>query len=130
MAEPQYQYVTKRLDQDVLVVTITTTELSGDEWIDAMRQELLEAVAPSVTRKVALDFKNVTYIASPGIRLLLGFRRHFQDMGGRLILCSLNSLIADVLNTARLIGPAGSSPPPLFETAPDVPAGIARLNAK
>jgi len=128
MAEPEFRYLDKRLDQNVLVLTITAPELCGDELADAMRQELLAAVTPSGAQKVALDFQQVTYIASPGIRLLLGFRRHFQDMGGKLILCSLNPLITDVLNTARLINTTGSSPPALFDTAADVPAGIARLN--
>src|ERR1700737_1379244 len=103
MAEPEYRYLKKHLDQNVLVLTITTPELCGDELADAMRQELLAAVTPSGAQKVAVDFQQVTYIASPGIRLLLGFRRHFQDTGGKLILCSLNPLITDVLNTARLI---------------------------
>src|SRR5437588_12828303 len=98
MAEPGFRYLNKRLDQDVVGLTLTAPELCGDEMADALRLELLAAVTPSGAQKVALDFQQVTYIASPGIRLLLGFRRHFQDVGGQLILCSLNPLITDVLN--------------------------------
>ena len=129
MAEPKFRYLTRRMDQDVLVLTITAPELNSDELTDAMRQELLQAVSPTTAPKVALDFQKVTYIASPGIRLLLGFRRHFRDMSGRLILCCLNPMIADVLNTVRLINTTSSSLPVLFETAPDVATAIARLNS-
>ena len=128
MAAPTFQHLDTRLDQDVLVLTFTSKDLCDEDAVEAVRQELLTAVDSGDTRKAVLDFQHVTYIASPGIRLLLGFRRHFQTRGGRLVLCALAPLISDVLNTARLISAAGSTLPVLFETAPDVPAGIARLN--
>ena len=130
MAKASLPSLAKRLDQEVLVLTITAPEFCDDESAGAMRQELLAAVAPAQTRKVVLDFQYVQYIASAGIRLLLNFRRQFHSSGGRLVLCSLNGLISNVLNTARLIGTSDSSLPALFETAPDVSAAIARLNSQ
>jgi len=130
MPELQSRYLEKHVDQDVLVLTLTTPELCGDDLAEAMRRELLAAVSPSRAQNVALDFRQVDYMASPGIRVLLALRRHFQDAGGKLILCSLNPLLTDILNTTRLINTTGSFPPALFETAADVPAGIARLNAQ
>lgn len=118
----------KRMEQDVLVLTVTAPEFGDDESAAAVQQELLAAVTPSQPRKVALDLQNVQYIASAGIRLLLTFRRQFHGSGGRLVLCSLNGMITNVLHTARLIGTSDSSLPSLFETAPDAAAAVARLN--
>jgi anti-anti-sigma factor len=127
MAAPPYQHVKSRTNRDVLVLTLTAPEIGTDDLAEAVRREVLAACTAADLKKVALDFQHVHYIASPGIRFLLAVRRHFQEAGGRLVLCSLNPLTADVLNTARLINTAGSTPPCLFETADDVAAGITRL---
>lgn len=129
MAEATFQHLRPCLEQDVLVLTLTMPELSTDDDTEALRHELVRAASDSSSRLAVLDFHSVTFIASPGIRALLGFRRHFIEHGGRLVLCRLGEPIRDVLNTARLIGAAGSSPPVLFETAPDLATGIAYLKA-
>ena len=129
MTERRYQHLQQRMEGNVLILTMTAPELSNDDASDALRKEMVEAAATSGARCAVVDLSQVSYIASPGIRALLGFRRHFVEAGGRLILCQLNDMIRDVLNTARLIGATGSSPPVLFETAPDVAAGIAHLKA-
>ncbi len=127
MAESRFQHLQHFVDQDVLVLMLTLSELSDDDTTDKLRQEMQNAVAAAGAKRVVVDLQRTSYIASPGIRALLGFRRHFVEQGGRLILCHVNDLIHDVLNTARLIGATGSSPPVLFETAPDRASGIAYL---
>jgi len=127
MPEFRFQHLDCLLSEDVLILTVTTAELCGDDATDAVRQEMVRAACDSHAKQAVVDLKNVTYMASPGIRALLGFRRQFLDQGGRIVVCGLNQLIQDVLNTARLIGATGSSPPALFETARDVAAAIAFL---
>jgi anti-anti-sigma factor len=129
MAAPPFQHLKSHTHRDVLVLTLTSPEIGSDDLADAVRREVLTACTGAGCKKVALDFQHVHYLASPGIRFLLAVRRHFQETGGRLVLCSLQPLIADVLNTARLINTGGSTPPCLFETAADLSAGMAHLGA-
>jgi anti-anti-sigma factor len=129
MAAPLFQHLKSQTDGDVLVLTLTSPEIGSDDLAEAVRREVIAACTAAGLKKVAIDFQQVSYIASPGIRFLLAVRRHFQETGGKLVLCALHPLIAEVLNTARLINTAGSTPPCLFDTASDVATGISRLGA-
>jgi anti-anti-sigma factor len=127
MTESHFQHVEPCLDQDILILTVKLSELRDDTTTDKLRDEMVEAASTSGVKLAILDFHQTHFIASPGIRALLSFRRSFVEQGGRLIVCHLNDLIRDVLSTARLIGTTGCSPPVLFETAPDRAAGMAYL---
>src|SRR5438445_11393263 len=125
MAEAQFKHIQCHVEQGVFVVNLLDKQLRGDELGDALRQELIAAVNEAGTQRVVLDFKDVDYLSSSGIRPLLSLRRHLQ--GGRLVLCNLGPMIADVLHATRLISTSGSSTVP-FEAAPDLATAIARLN--
>jgi anti-anti-sigma factor len=127
MTEPRYRHVQAATDQGVLVLTVTTPKLQGDELIDAVSEDIFAAVDRDGARKVALDLSHLTYTTSAGLRALLALRRHLNEKGGRVVLCGLGEMVADVLNTTRLISTSGSSSA-LFEAEPDVPAAVALLN--
>lgn len=119
-------HVQARKRQGVLVLTLFTDRLQGDELAEALREELTEAVTRENADRVALDLSQVEMLTSAGIRPLLGLRTHVKERGGRLVLCGLRPLVEEVLATTRLITSGGSGPVP-FATAPDVPAAIAQL---
>jgi anti-sigma B factor antagonist len=127
MSEPPFHYYLRSaVDQGVLVLTILEKQLRGDDLADAMRQELILAVEHYGIVRVVLDFQNVEYLSSAGIRPLLGLHRHLKDKNGRMVLCNLPPIVKDTLNTLRLIGTSRSSAIP-FETAADVPSAVASL---
>ena len=125
MAEPQFQHIQSATEQGVLVLTLLDRQLRSDELADALRQEFIVAANQARLQRVVIDFKDVEYLSSAGIRPLLSLRRHLQV--GRLVLCNLKPLIAEVFHATRLISTSGSSTVP-FEAAPDVLTAIARLN--
>ncbi len=67
--------------------------------------ELLDALAKAWARGamcVALDFSEVVYVDSLGISALIaGYRR--RPTGARVVLCSLNDYVREVLEITQLV---------------------------
>src|SRR5713226_6172022 len=110
MAEAQFQHIQSHTEQGVLALTLIDRQLRSYALADALRQEFLAAVDQAGAQKVVLDFRNSEYLTSTGIRPLLSLRRHLQ--GGRLVLCNLAPMIAEVLQATRLISTSSSSTVP------------------
>lgn len=129
MTEPQYRYLRVTTQQGVLVLAVTHAQLrSGDfELLDAVRQEMLDAVGQSEARHVVVDLSGVTYLGSGGFRPLLSLRKRLQEPSGDMLLCGLTPDVHEVLLTSRLINAAGNSEAP-FAVEPDVPHAVARLS--
>jgi len=128
MSAQDYHHLTAGIEQGVLVLTITEAKVQGDQIAEALRQEMLTALAHSGLGKVVVDFRHAEYISSAAFRPLLALRRQLQEAGGRLLLCGLSSVVGDVFHTTRMID-AGGSVTPMFEMETDVVAAVARLNS-
>jgi anti-anti-sigma factor len=122
MADKPFEHVRA----SVVIFTLTDKEVHGDTLADGLRDELLAVYVPSNALHAVLDFRNVTYISSAGIRPLLSLNRQVHGHGGRLVLCGLNPTVEEILSVTRLISVHGSGPA-AFEYQPDVPAAIASL---
>jgi anti-anti-sigma factor len=126
MAALHYSNVASRIEQGVLVLTITETELTGDDLCADVRDELVTAVRESGAQRIVVDFRHVKFVASVAFRALLGLRRE-QDRKARMALCNLSAVVAEIFHatgfliTSRVTGP-------LFEEKADVAAAIAFLN--
>jgi len=58
-------------------------------------QEVLAAVAGGTTHML-IDFSNIQYISSAGLRIVLIAAKKMKGAGGKLALCGLSDSIADV----------------------------------
>jgi len=130
MSQTPFAHLRTRLEQGVLIVTVTAPHIRSTafELVDALRQELFDAIADIPQPRVALDLSQIEYFGSGGIRPLLSLRRRLQDEGGQLVLCNLSPQVEEVLRTTRLIGPAEATPA-AFDVEADVAAAIARLQS-
>lgn len=128
MPEAQNRHLKSTVEQGVLVLTITETELQDEKLADSLLWELLAQVAHHKLNKVVLDLHNIKYVSSVAFRPFLSLHRKLQEMDStsRLILCGLSSMVGDVFYTTRLISRTGSFDAP-FEMAVDVPAALARF---
>ncbi len=115
-----------RLEQDVLVLTVTEKELTGEELAADLGQELQASVDQAGVSKVVLDLQNVIYLFTPCLRPMLALRNHLRSLGGRIVLCNLKMRVEEVLRVTRLISGGGGGPVP-FEAAADVPAALSLL---
>ena len=67
----------------------------------------LEAVITDSDTSVVLDFEDVTYISSAGMRVILLTAKSLQQSGTEFVLCSMNDSIREVF---RISGLTRSSP--------------------
>lgn len=127
MAKPEYHYLTAKVEQNVLVLTITETHLQEEKVAEALLQELLNAASQLAVRNVVVDMHHIEYMSSVAFRPLLRLRGKLQESGGRLILCGLTPFIGDIFYTTKMLSPSGSLDAP-FQMEADVAAAIERLN--
>jgi anti-anti-sigma factor len=127
MPTPPKSQLTKSLHQGVLVLTALEPQLQGDRQITAFRRELDEAVAQSGAKHVVLDLRNVKALSSAAFRPLLSLRHTLEARGGRLALCHLTPVVAEVFQATRTIGGNRTSPAS-FDVQPTLAAAVAGLN--
>ncbi|HLJ97101.1 MAG TPA: STAS domain-containing protein [Gemmataceae bacterium] len=126
MAEPQYRHLTCQVEDNVLVLTITSTDLQDEKLADALAEELLDAVAQFGMHQIVLDMQRLRYISSVAFRPLLRLRSKLKEIGGRMILCGLTPAVGDIFFTTKMLSPTGSFEAP-FQMAADVAAAVAQL---
>lgn len=120
----RFRHHTSRIEQDLLVIRLTEARLQGDDLADDLNEEMLATVNGTASTRVVLDCEAVEALTTACLRPLLNLRKDLQGKGGRLVLCNLRPLVAEVLTATRLINSGNAAPAPL-ETAADLPAAIA-----
>lgn len=118
-----FRFTDSRVEDSVLVFDIAEQELHGDEPMAAFGRELLATVDRSGVNNAVLNFTRVTYLTSAAFEPLTGLLHYIRERNGRLILCGLSPLIAEVFEATELIGVGPA--PGLFETRRDVEAALA-----
>jgi len=63
-------------------------------------QSQLETLLENESAQLLLDFSQVPYISSTGLRILLVLQKKAKPKGGQVILCSVNPDIQSVLSMA------------------------------
>ena len=68
--------------------------------------ELLEKVSPSLDgiNTLILDFQDVDYISSAGLRVLLNFEQIMEDRGGVMELYHVSDIVRDVFDITGFLG--------------------------
>ena len=130
MSEQQYRYLAPRVEQGVLVLTITHSQLRSTQFDlpDVLRDEMLRAVAQAQANKVVVDLSRVEQLGSASFRPLLSLRRQLHEAKGQLLLAGLQPDIREVFLVTRLIDEQGSSLA-TFGVAADAATAVMRLNA-
>ena len=127
MVASLYSLTQSRIEQGVLILTISEKELTGEDLCAGLRDELVLAVRESGAKKIVIDFRYVRFVASVAFRTLLGLRREVQDRNARMAICNLSPVVAEIFHATGLLITSRSTTP-LFEERPDVAAAIAFLN--
>ncbi|HLE33475.1 MAG TPA: STAS domain-containing protein [Bacteroidota bacterium] len=69
--------------------------------LDAAQTEKALEVLNKITKSVMVDFKELDYISSAGLGVLLATQKRLSQSGNRLKLINMNSHIKDVFHFAR-----------------------------
>ncbi|HKI38781.1 MAG TPA: STAS domain-containing protein [Gemmataceae bacterium] len=110
----------------VLLLKINAPEVRGEELSSELERAFAAEVDRAEATKVVVDMKAVTYITSTGVRALLTLYHKVKGAGGRVVLCGLTEMVAEVLEVMRFIDSSGVRPTP-FEVQPDVAAAVVTL---
>lgn len=86
--------ISTRTSNDIHIVAITG---SLDSTTAPEAQKSLDAVVAGA-RKVALDFSQLDYISSAGLRILLGAAKQLRAKGGTLGMFGLNQSVREVFD--------------------------------
>ncbi|MDR3223788.1 MAG: STAS domain-containing protein [Methanobrevibacter sp.] len=91
--------IKKKIDNDKI-----TVELTGRLDIDSsheLEKELNENI--SKINELIFDFKNLEYISSSGLRVILTMRKEMEKPGKKLIIKNVNSFVMDVFKSTNII---------------------------
>ena len=84
--------ISTRTSNDIHIVAISG---SLDSTTSPEAQKALDAVLSSA-KKVVLNFSDLDYISSAGLRVLLGAAKHLRASGGTLGMFGLNQSVREV----------------------------------
>ena len=80
-------------------------------------EESVRRTVDEGTRDLVIEFSNVDYISSAGLRVLLVLENRMRDLQGRLVLCSMPESVRQVFRLAGFM--------PLFKVEPSQEAAVA-----
>ena len=84
--------ITKKLDGTKLTAAISgRLDTSTTPEAEAVIKDGIEKVTD-----IVLDCKNVDYISSSGLRLLLSLQKHMNAKGGSLTIRNINETVAEI----------------------------------
>jgi anti-anti-sigma factor len=131
MPDSRYRLLTARIQDGVLVLTVTRSHLRSTEFdlVDVLREEMLRALAESKSTQVVVDLSAVEQVGSASFRPLLSLRRRLHEKNGTLMLSGLQPDVREVFLVTRLVDNEGSLDA-TFGAAPDVNSAVARLRNK
>lgn len=115
-------------EEDILILTVTTRQIEGEDAAVRLKDELTKAVEESGLVRVVLDLKATRYLSSIAFWPLLTLRKYLAQRMGRLVLCGLSGAVEDVFMSTKMISSGGSTDAP-FEVAADREAAVEKLRA-
>lgn len=98
---PAYLALSER--EGVVIAAVKLPQLTEEENIDQLGQELFALVDQFGHRQVIVDLKSVEYTTSSVLGKIISLHRKLHRNGGKLVLCNVQGAVLDVLRTSRLI---------------------------
>ena len=84
---------------DITLTQEGAVHLSGR--LDASQVEKAETVLGRLSSSTVIDFKDLEYISSAGLGILLKTQKRLNESGNALKLINMNKMIRDVFHIAR-----------------------------
>ena len=104
-----------------VVARFIRPQLSDEENIEQMGQELISLVEQYQCRQLVLSLELVDFITSAALGKIIMLHRRLHRKDGKLVVCSAHGPVADVLQSSRLND--------YFVMAPDTQGALALLTA-
>ncbi|WP_417848400.1 STAS domain-containing protein [Thalassoglobus sp.] len=119
-SEPHFSFFLLRHEGEIALVTITREQLTDDENLEQLDQELTRVLGEESGRRMICDLSAVKYLTSSAIGKLISLHRKSIRTGSRIVLCGLQPTVREILGTSHLLE--------YFSITPDAENAIAELN--
>lgn len=103
-------------------VTVLAPSGRIDTTTSAHVDETIRRVVDEGVRDLVVDFSNVEYISSAGLRVLLVLAKRMRELQGRLVLCGMPESVRQVFRLAGFM--------PLFKVEASQEAAVATFAAR
>jgi anti-sigma B factor antagonist len=87
---------------DVSVVCLSDRKILVEEHIQVIGEQLLNLVNELGRKKLLLNFRNVEYMSSAVLGMLVTLNKKVHAAGGKLVLCSIDPQIREVFEITKL----------------------------
>ena len=95
-----HAHITTEMQDQILIITITTDEISGSDICFALRDEMIDAVERTQPTDLVIRFAQVQFIASMGIAGFLTLRRTRQL--DKIVLCEASQRISELFELCQV----------------------------
>lgn len=128
MTHATYNHLQASTQGNILVLTLTETEIREYDIAQDIRKEFVDAVVQVKPGGIVLDLGNLEYVASCGFLPILSLRRKATELGASMVLCRLTDFVRQTFSaTQLLISPSTSKG--VFEDYGDVSSAVAALQS-
>ena len=102
LSEFQPAFVTVEQHDQAIVARMTRSQLSEEDNIDQMAQELLTLIDQFQCQRLVLSMDVVNFITSAALGKLIVIHRKLHRKDGLLIVCDVRDSVAAVLKASKL----------------------------
>jgi len=88
--------------EDATVVAFTNEKILEESDVRALRESIEAVVEQAVNVRLVLDFRNVKFLSSAVLGLLIRISKRIHEQGGQLRLCHIHPGIYEVFKITRL----------------------------
>jgi anti-sigma B factor antagonist len=87
---------------DVTIACLSDRKILIEQHIQVIGDQLLNLVKESGEKKLLLNFRNVEYMSSAVLGMLVTLNKSVKAAGGKLVLCSIDPQIREVFEITKL----------------------------
>lgn len=98
-----YEYIRLGEHDGAVVIELLARKLNDEELVAPTREEVIRAIKEAETPRVILDMQHVEFLTSVAVLPFFEFRRLAEELGGRIVLANLHTVVAEVLTVTQLI---------------------------
>jgi len=90
-------------DGDTLIVTFHRPQLTDEDNLELMGEELFRLVEKDQQRRIVLNLSMVEFVTSSVLGKWITLHRKVARQSGSLVLCSLQPNVREILEASRLL---------------------------
>jgi len=88
--------------ENAIIVTLTDEKILEEEHIRVLQESIMSVIDGAGETNLILDFRNVRFLSSAVLGLLIRVSKRIYESGGQLRLCNIERKIHEIFKITRL----------------------------